>query len=40
MYGPMGGWGFGGLLGIVNEIVWLAVGILLVMWLWEQVKKR
>ena len=38
-YGPMGSWGFGGLLGQVNEIVWLVVGVLLAIWLWGQVKK-
>jgi hypothetical protein len=39
-YGFMGGWGFGGLLSSLNELVWLAVGILLVVWLWRQVKNK
>jgi len=38
-YGPMG-WGYGGLLSSANEIVWLIVGILLIVWLWSQVKKK
>ena len=37
---PAGGWGFSGLFGFVNEIVWLIVGILLIMWLWEKVKRK
>jgi len=36
---PMGGFGFNGLLGFANELVWLVVGVLLIMWLWGQVKK-
>lgn len=39
MYGSMMGYGGGNLLGFANEIVWLAVGVLLVIWLWGQVKK-
>lgn len=35
----MGGWGFGGLLGSLNELVWLVAGILLIVWLWGQVRK-
>ena len=35
----MGSWG-GGLIGLVNELVWLGVGILAIMWLWNQVKKK
>jgi len=35
-YGFMGG---GNLLGQVNEIVWLVVGVLAIVWLWGQVKK-
>jgi len=36
----MGNWGFGGgLFGLASDLVWLAVGILLVIWLWRQVKK-
>lgn len=35
----MGSWG-GGLIGLVNELVWLGVGILLLMWLWGQVMKK
>jgi uncharacterized membrane protein YhhN len=38
-YGFMGSWGYGGLLSSVNEVVWLIVGILLIVWLWNQVKK-
>lgn len=31
-----GGWG----LGSVSEIVWLAVGILLIVWLWRQINNK
>jgi|GEM_PF-3486861 len=39
MFGPMGGWGFYSLLGFASEVVWLIVGVLAIMWLWEKVKK-
>lgn len=33
-------YGYGqGLIGQINEIVWLIAGVLLVVWLWRQVKK-
>jgi hypothetical protein len=35
-YGFMGA---GNLLGQVNELVWLVVGVLAIVWLWGQVKK-
>ena len=36
----MMGWGFsGGLFGLASDVVWLAVGVLLVVWLWRQVNK-
>lgn len=38
-YGPMGGYGFNSILGFANEIIWLAVGVLLIIWLYRQVKK-
>ena len=32
----MMGWGFsGGLFGFESDVVWLAVGVLLVVWLWR-----
>lgn len=35
------GWGYGGgLLGLANELVWLAVGVLLIMWLWGKIKQK
>lgn len=34
----MGYWG-GGLFGTLNELVWLAVGVLLIIWLLKQLKK-
>jgi len=34
-----GGGGFDNLISFASELVWLAVGVLLVMWLWRQVKK-
>lgn len=36
-YGPFGS-GFGGLLGFANEIVWLVVGILVIMWLTNKLR--
>ena len=30
----------GGVFGWASEIVWLAVGILLIIWLWGQIKKK
>lgn len=35
----MGGMSFNGLVGFVNELVWLVVGVLLIMWLWAQIQK-
>ena len=29
-------WGFGA----ISEIVWLAVGILLIVWLWKQINSK
>ncbi len=34
------GYGLGSLIGLVNELVWLAVGVLLIKWLWMQVMKK
>lgn len=34
-YGWMGGGGFG----LINELVWLVVGILLIIWLWKNITK-
>ena len=39
-YGNMMGWGggYGGAFGWVSELVWLIVGIMLIVWLWKQIK--
>lgn len=38
-FGPMwGGGGVFGLLAALTWLVWLAVGVLLVVWLWKKVK--
>ena len=37
-YGMMG-WGFGGLLDLAYQIVWIIVGIMLIQWLMKQNKK-
>lgn len=42
-YGPMMGWnggGWFGTLGFLTWIVWLAVGVLLVIWLWQKVNGK
>jgi len=31
-------WGGGGF-GVLSELVWLVVGVLLIVWLWRQIKK-
>jgi hypothetical protein len=36
----MVGWGFNSLIGFANELVWLVVGVLAAMWLWNQVKHK
>jgi len=38
-YGPFHEWGLNSLLGFANEIVWLIVGILVIMWLTNKMKK-
>jgi hypothetical protein len=32
-------WG-GGIFGFLNELVWLIVGVLLIIWLWHQIKRK
>ncbi|MBI2097141.1 MAG: hypothetical protein HYT40_03280 [Candidatus Sungbacteria bacterium] len=41
-YGQMMGLGggLGGTLGLLTWLVWLAVGILAAVWLWQQVTKK
>lgn len=38
-YDVMGGGGLGDLVSLVSDVVWLVVGILLIKWLWVQMKK-
>ena len=38
--GPLIGGGYGGVFSLVNEVVWLAAGILLVIWLWKQINPK
>jgi len=35
--GNMGG--YGNLFGTLSQLIWLAVGVLLLVWLWKQVNK-
>ena len=39
-YGGMMGWGggYGGAFGWISELVWLVAGIMLIVWLWKQIK--
>lgn len=39
-YGMMGGYGYGGILPIVMFSVWLVVGILAIVWLWQHINKK
>ena len=32
--------GYGGFFGVASQIIWFGVGVLLLVWLWQQVNKK
>ena len=39
-YGMMGGYGYGGILPVLLCSVWLIVGVLVAVWLWQHINKK